>query len=108
MTRMKRLLPTLIAFGGEAYKSGLNSSVFLEITSDGSLKLLVPNRKYVRCGEGGAGPWSLKLLRLHLGSNLKATGCAGGGGSERFVIPDLGHARSRCPRDSRPEAGATV
>ena len=91
LVRDKKRVATCLGFGprflhstGQAYKGGPNSGVFVQITCDDSVELLVPGQKYtfgvVKAAQARGDFQVLadrgrRALRVHLGSNLK-TGLA--------------------------------
>jgi transaldolase / glucose-6-phosphate isomerase len=86
--RDTKKLATVLGFGprflhstGQAYKGGPNSGVFLQITSDDSIELPVPEQKYtfgvVKAAQA-RGDFAVlaergrRALRVHLGKDVKA------------------------------------
>jgi transaldolase/glucose-6-phosphate isomerase len=88
LVRDKKGVATCLGFGprflhstGQAYKGGPNSGVFLQVTCDDSVELLVPGQKYtfgiVKAAQARGDFQVLadrgrRALRVHLGSNVKA------------------------------------
>ncbi|HEY6373415.1 MAG TPA: bifunctional transaldolase/phosoglucose isomerase, partial [Candidatus Sulfotelmatobacter sp.] len=88
LVRDRKRVATCLGFGprflhstGQAYKGGPNSGVFLQITCDDSVELPVPGQKYtfgvVKAAQARGDFRVLadrgrRVLRVHLGSNVKA------------------------------------